>query len=115
MVYCSKCGTLNPETATVCSNCGAALQITGQQQYGPYWRHRRYREEYYGRGGHRFGALFAGIIIILVGMFLLLSQIYGFTLNWSAFWGLVVVFIGLWLIFIAMRINRRRRSTPPPQ
>jgi uncharacterized protein YbjQ (UPF0145 family) len=30
MVYCSKCGTQNPDTNTVCSNCGASLSSTSQ-------------------------------------------------------------------------------------
>jgi hypothetical protein len=113
MVYCSKCGTLNPYDAIICSKCSEPLHpAAGQEAYGPYWRHRHYRDEYHARRGSGWGALFVGIIIIVVGLTLLLSQIYGILINWSAWWAVVIIFVGLWLIFTAFRRSRRYR---PPQ
>jgi uncharacterized membrane protein YvbJ len=113
MVYCSKCGTLNPDDANVCSKCGVPLHpATGQKEYGSHWRRRQYRDEYYARRGSGWGGLFVGIIIIVVGLTLLLSQIYNITINWSAWWAIIVIIVGLWLIFIAFRRSRRYR---PPQ
>ena len=112
MVYCSKCGTQNPDNATTCSNCGAPFQpATPQEQYGPYWRQRRYRGQYYSRRGSGWGALFAGIVIIIIGLTLLLSQIYKIEINWSAGWAIVIIVVGLWLLFVAFR--RSRRYLPP--
>jgi hypothetical protein len=111
--YCSKCGILNPDDSMVCSKCGATLQpATPQEPYGPYWGHRHYRNEYYARRGGGWGALFVGIIAIVVGLTLLLSQIYNVPINWSAWWAIVIIFVGLWLLFAAFRRSRRYR---PPQ
>jgi hypothetical protein len=112
MVYCSKCGTLNPDDANVCSKCGGPLHPTAGQEYGPHWRRRQYRDEYYARRGSGWGGLFVGIIIIVVGLTLLLPQIYGISINWSAGWAIIVIIVGLWLILIGFRRSRRYR---PPQ
>ena len=68
MVYCTKCGTLNPDTATACSNCGAPLSVENR----PYTRYdrRRYYEEGYGyrRRGNGLGLLIAGLFILLLGL-----------------------------------------------
>jgi hypothetical protein len=112
MVYCSKCGTLNPDDANVCSKCGEPLHpAAGQEAYGPQWGRRHYRDEYCARRGSGWGGLFVGIIIIVVGLTLLLSQIYGISINWSAGWAIIVISVGLWLIFLAFRRSRKYRPT----
>jgi uncharacterized membrane protein YvbJ len=108
MVYCSKCGTLNADDANVCVKCGAPLQSADT---GPYWRHRHYRDEYYrdhARRGGGMGALFVGIIIVIVGLSLLLSQMYGIQLSWAYFWAFIIIFIGIWLLVRALVWHRRR-------
>jgi Flp pilus assembly protein TadB len=114
MVYCSRCGTLNAGDAAVCKNCGAPLQPTAQPNYGAYYRQRHYyRDDHYGHRGSGMGALFAGIVIILIGSVLLFSELYGVPINWSAWWAIVIVLVGLWLLFVAFRRNRRYRAPPP--
>ncbi|MCW4009672.1 MAG: zinc ribbon domain-containing protein [Candidatus Bathyarchaeota archaeon] len=111
MVYCSKCGTLNSDDANVCGNCGAPLATAARQkQYAP-WNHRHYQKEYHTGRGSGFGALFAGIVIILVGLALLFSQIYGIKINWDVWFAIGIVIVGLWLIFVAFRRSRRYSQT----
>ena len=113
MVYCSRCGTLNPDTATNCSNCGAPLS-TANAQHPPYdWRDQRrqyYRERYgyYRHGGSGIGLLIGGIIILLLA----LGFFYG--VFWQYFWPAILVVIGVWLIALFLIRNRRYRQ-PPPQ
>ena len=61
MVYCSKCGTQNPDTSVNCSNCGASLLGANPQdwQYARH-QHRHYDREYSKRSGG-IGLLIAGI------------------------------------------------------
>ncbi len=108
---------MNAEDAKFCTKCGTSLQSSqpSQPDYGDHWRNRytrrEYRDYYYPRQ-RGWGTLFVGVIIIIVGLALLLSQLTGFVINWSALWAIVVILVGLWLIFVALRISRRRR---PPQ
>jgi uncharacterized membrane protein YvbJ len=119
MVYCSKCGTLNSDNANICSNCGAALFASQSQSQteSPHWRRRQYREEYreYYRGRAGVGALFFGIVVLAIGLILFLSV----TLNVPAggyIWPTILILVGLWVLFIGLRRNRRNRYTqPPPQ
>ena len=60
MVYCSKCGTQNPDNATVCSNCGAPLYTVGQQYPGSEREHYRRVE------GECFGLPYGGVIASIV-------------------------------------------------
>jgi uncharacterized membrane protein YvbJ len=108
MVYCTKCGTLNPDDANVCSKCGASLYAR-QEEVGPYWRHRHHRDKYYGhaRGGGGLATLFIGIIIIVVGLTFLLSQIYGISFNWSSWWAIIIIIVGVWLLIRAFLWRRR--------
>jgi uncharacterized membrane protein YvbJ len=72
MVYCTKCGTKNPDDATTCSNCGAALNPTREERRRHY---RRYEQECFGipHGGAIVGIAF-GLIIVLAGMIIILQQ-----------------------------------------
>ena len=111
MVYCSRCGTLNPDSATNCSNCGAPLAAAGSQTPPYDWRAQRrqyYHERYgyYRQGGSGIGLLIGGIIILLLA----LGFFYG--TFWQFFWPAVLVIIGVWLIALFLIRNRRYRQPP---
>jgi len=111
---------MNADDAAFCTKCGTTLKSSqpSQPDYGAYWRHRHYGREYrdYYYPRHRgWGALFAGVIIIIIGLTLLLSEVYGFNINWSAWWAIIVIVIGLWLIFVAVRVSLRHRPQQQPQ
>lgn len=77
--YCSKCGTDNLDTATVCRNCGSALGGSGYQPVQPY------QQGYPAQSSEelkRLGAekkLVAGICGILIGGFGVHKFILGYT------------------------------------
>ena len=111
MVYCTKCGTLNPDSATNCSNCGAPLSGPENRPYSGYERQRYYRENYgYSRRGGGVGLLIAGLFIILIG----LAAFAGFTAFWNYFWPIVLILVGVWILVLGLRRNRRYNQTPPP-
>ena len=109
MVYCSKCGTQNPDDAKVCSNCGAPLYSVGQRYPGSDREHyRRVEGECFGlpNGGMIAGIVF-GIIIILVGLSLFL-QASGYTVSfWPVIWPSVIIILGI-LILLGALYRRRR-------
>jgi len=109
MVYCSKCGTQNPDNATVCSNCGAPLYTVGQQYRGSDREHyRRVENECFGlpNGGMIVGVIF-GTIILLVGLALFL-QASGYIIDlWSYIWPLIIIIFGI-LIVLGAIYGRRR-------
>jgi uncharacterized membrane protein YvbJ len=109
MVYCSKCGTQNPDTATVCSNCGAPLYTVGQQYPGSDREHyRRVESECFGLpNGGVIASILVGGIIILVGLGLFL-QASGYNFNlWSFIWPFFLIIIGL--LILAGAIYQRQR------
>ena len=110
MVYCTKCGTLNADTATICSNCGAPLNAENR----PYTRYdrRRYYEEGYHRRGNDFGLLIAGLFILLLGLAALFRSLNVF---WQYFWPVVLILLGAWILLWGLRRNRRYGQAPPPQ
>ena len=107
MVYCTKCGTKNADDATMCVNCGAPLYGTTTEE-GPYWRHRRYREEYYGY--HRRSGAFAGIIIgtiiLLIGFSFLVRELYNISIPWFE---VLIILLGVYIIARALTGWGRRR------
>ena len=110
MVYCSKCGTQNPDTNTVCSNCGAPLYTVGQRYPGSEREHyRRMENECFGlpNGGMIVGIV-VGVIIILVGLSLFLQASYGITIQ---FWPFIIIIFGI-LILIGALYRQRRYSQP---
>ena len=111
MVYCSKCGTQNPDTNTVCSNCGAPLYTVGQRYPGSDREHyRRMENECFGlpNGGMIVGIVI-GVIIILVGLGLFL-QTYGISID---VWPFILIIFGV-LILAGGIYSRRRYSQRPP-
>ncbi len=111
MVYCTRCGTLNPEGANNCSNCGAPLSIEQRPFSRHEWR-RYYEEEYhYHRHGSGFGLLIAGLFVVFLGLATLFGE---FSLFWQYFWPLVLVVIGVWLLLWGLRRNRRYNQPHNP-
>ena len=119
MVYCSRCGTQNPDTNTVCSNCGAPLNTVGQRYPGSDREHyRRMENECFGlpNGGMIVGAVI-GVIIILVGLGLFLESTYGISINfWQYIWPFIIIIFGVLILLGALRRQRRysQRLSPPP-
>jgi len=110
LVYCTRCGTFNPEGAINCSNCGAPLSTTSESRpYTPY-QHRPYHSDGHRHGGSGFGLLIAGLFIVIIGI----AALTGFTLFWTYFWPIVLILIGLWILLLGLRRNRRYRQAPPP-
>ena len=106
MVYCSKCGTQNPDTATVCSNCGAPLYTVGGRYAGSEREHyKRVENECFGLpNGGMIAAIVFGIIIILVGLTLFLRAQYNINID---VWPFILVIVGV--LIVAGALFRRRR------
>jgi fatty acid desaturase len=111
LVYCSRCGTLNPDTIITCSNCGAPLSVSENRSYSRFERRKYYRENYgSSRGGGGIGLLIIGLFIILMG----LAAFAGFTAFWNYFWPIVLVLVGVWILVIGLRHNRRYNQSTTP-
>jgi hypothetical protein len=112
MVYCTKCGTQNEDTALVCVKCGASLE-TGTYVSRRYER-RRAEEECFGlpHGGIIFG-LFIGVIILLWGFWEFLNILYPATFPSASIWPLILIIFGLLLVLGAL-YRLGRRPPPPP-
>jgi uncharacterized membrane protein YvbJ len=110
VVYCSRCGTQNPDDAQVCSNCGAPLYKVGQQYPGSDREHyHRMERECFGlpNGGLIVGVVI-GIIVILLGIGLFL-QTSGYIINFGSYlWAIILVVIGI-LILLGGVFGRRHR------
>ncbi len=106
MVYCTKCGTNNPDDAKVCKNCGAPLYTTGESRH-----YRQMEDECFGipRGGS-FVGLAIGLIILFAGIIYFLQQANIITGNVSNYvWPFAVIIFGVLIVFGALYGMRRRR------
>ena len=114
MVYCSKCGTQNPDTSTVCSNCGAPLYTVGQRYPGSDREHyRRMENECFGLpNGGMIVSLVIGIIIILIGLGLFLQAAYGISID---VWPIIIIIFGVLLVVGAVYRQRRYSQRPTAQ
>jgi divalent metal cation (Fe/Co/Zn/Cd) transporter len=109
LVYCINCGTFNADKVTNCSDCSAPLFSKENIRFS---RQQRQRYEYgyqSRRSGGGLGLLIVGLFIIIIGIIVLTD----FTLFWRYFWPIVLVLIGIWIIVIGLRRNRRYRVAPP--
>jgi len=106
MVYCSKCGTQNPDNNKVCSNCGAPLYTVGERYPGSEREHyRKVEDECFGLpNGGVIVTMIIGIIIILVGLGFFLQASFGISIN---FWPLIIIIFGI--LILAGALYRRRR------
>ena len=112
MVYCSKCGTQNEDSAEYCAKCGANLQ-TGT------WKSRRYErkkaeQECFGlpHGGAIVG-LAIGLIVLLWGILTLAQTMGWITEIPGNLWFIVLIVFGVLLIVGALYGITRRKSTEP--
>jgi uncharacterized membrane protein YvbJ len=109
MVYCTKCGTKNDDTATICTNCGATLR-TGTYESRRYERRRAEQECF----GLPHGGLIVGIIIgaiIVFWGFTMLAQQAGWITQQIEIWPFALILFGI--LIVAGAIYRyTRRSTP---
>lgn len=106
MVYCSKCGTRNDDTAKICSNCGVPLYTVGEQYPGSEREHyRRVENECFGLpNGRMIVGLVFGAILILVGLTMFLQATYNIRID---IWPLILVIVGI--LIVAGGLYRRRR------
>jgi len=111
MVYCTKCGTKNEDTALVCVKCGASLE-TGIYEPRRYER-RQAEEECFGlpHGGIIIG-LVIGVIILLWGSFELARQMKWITVV-PEIWPVAIIIFGL-IIVLGALYRLSRRPPPPP-
>jgi uncharacterized membrane protein YvbJ len=96
LVYCTKCGTQNPDDAVNCSNCGASLKPA------PYKEYRRYRyanDMRFGGRSHIWGIVI-GLFIITIGV----SSLLGVNI-WDKVWPAFIILVGL--IIVANAVMRR--------
>jgi uncharacterized membrane protein YvbJ len=105
MVYCTKCGTKNPDDATTCSQCGASLYPAKEERERYY---RRYEHECFGipRGGIIVG-MAIGAIIVVAGLIWLLQQAELIPQGVSV-WPFAAIIFGI-LILIGALYGMRRR------
>jgi uncharacterized membrane protein YvbJ len=109
MVYCSKCGTQNEDTAEYCVKCGANLQ-TGTYASRRYER-RRMEHECFGlpHGGAIVG-LAIGIIILIWGIFTLADAMKWIEQTPSL--GFIVLIIFGVLLIVGAVYGMTRRKSP---
>jgi uncharacterized membrane protein YvbJ len=111
MVYCTKCGTKNEDTALVCVSCGASLQ-TGTYVSRRYER-RRMEQECFGlpHGGAIVG-IAIGVIILLWGL-VWLGQQTGTIARTVEIWPIAAIIFGILIVIGAIYGLSRRPPTPP--
>jgi hypothetical protein len=104
LVYCTKCGTNNVDAASVCVNCGAPLYGASDKRTPHVTRYDR--EYSYHRRGRPLVGIFIGLIIILVGFGLLLSELYGIDIPWGP---IILILIGVFILVRLLLVRSRRR------
>jgi len=121
MVYCTKCGTKNPDDAKVCSQCGASLYAVGEREgqgrvEDECWGTRREGEPYRRVEHECFGiprggvivAIAIGLIILLAGFIVLLQQAKLIAPNINAGPFILIIFGILIVIGALYGLSRRR-------
>jgi len=109
MVYCSKCGTKNEDTALVCVNCGASLE-TGTHVSRRYER-RRMEQECFGLPhGGAFVGIAIGVIILLWG-FWEIMRAFNPSFPAAQIWPIALVIFGILIVIGAIYGLSRRPPT----
>ena len=104
MVYCTKCGTNNADGAMVCVNCGASLYgASGEGR--PYLRYGRYERDGFPRSGRPIVGIFIGLIVILAGFSLLVTELYGIDIPWLP---IIMILVGVFVLLRLLQVRRRR-------
>ncbi|MCK4444584.1 MAG: zinc-ribbon domain-containing protein [Thermoplasmata archaeon] len=113
MVYCHKCGNQNPDEATFCNKCGAPMHAAA----APQWQAKRDdcdRGDDPCTGSKRGDAIFWGIIVILIGLWILfefvLKNVFPDNplIKDFEFWWLFGLIIGIAIIIAGVRLITRR-------
>jgi uncharacterized membrane protein YvbJ len=106
IVYCTKCGTNNSDSMTVCVQCGAPLYGTSGKSR-PYWSWGRYERDYgYHRRGRPFIGILIGLILILGGLTVLISELYRIHIPWLP---IVLILVGVFILLRLFQVRSRRR------
>ena len=105
MVYCSNCGTLNSDEATVCVKCGASLHGT-RVETTLETKRRQWQDEYehHPRRGRAIAILAIGLIILLWGFSILVANVYRVNIPWGP---IILVLMGFFIIIAGIRARRR--------
>ena len=106
LVYCTKCGSKNEDTAVVCVSCGASLQ-TGTVESRRYERRRAEGDCF----GLPHGGAIAGIVIgfmIFLWGFLELARQQRWIVQDVSIWWLFIIIIGVLMIAGAIYRSTRR-------
>ena len=110
MVYCSKCGQQNADGARFCSSCGASLGAVRKDTEKEC--ENQCEDECH--GGPRGGSIIWGVIIALIGLFIViefgLKNVEGMP-PWIAdfqFWWIIPVIIGIAIIIAGIRMMSRK-------
>ncbi len=111
VVYCTRCGTQNPDNARNCSNCGAPLYTLGEQYPGSDREHyKRMEGECFGLpNGGMIVAIVFGAIIIIVGLGLFLEASGIIISFWGALWPIIIIIFGVLIVLGAIFGRRRHR------
>jgi len=109
MSYCQKCGIKNEDDAEYCKKCGASLAGLKKSQEKEW--DKKCEDEC--AGGSRGWAIFWGVIIILVGLFIIFEMVFKNMLkleimNQIEFGWIIAAVIGLFIIILGVRILSRR-------
>jgi uncharacterized membrane protein YvbJ len=115
MTYCQKCGTKNDDDAEFCKKCGATLK-GDKKSVEKEWDKKCDQECQQGPAGRGWG-IFWGIIIILVGLWIIfefvLKKIEDLppALEWIhtfPFGLIIAVVVGIFVIIFGLRILGKR-------
>jgi hypothetical protein len=111
MVYCSKCGKKNEDDAEFCNKCGASL--TGSIKDRKKEHDDRCEEECAVGKHSPFASLFWGVIVILVGLWIifelvipntdLANRLPSWLINFE-WWWLIGLIIAIAIIVTGIRI-----------
>ncbi|MFQ5820031.1 MAG: zinc ribbon domain-containing protein [Candidatus Heimdallarchaeota archaeon] len=121
MVFCSKCGSENPEGATTCSNCGTGLSPSTRPRRARRSSNVCWEEEQKGIG--RGGIITIGIVFICTSFFIYIALTYPeqFSAFWENFgtrlgnifesgtWALIFLPVGIIIIVYALFFYDRKR------
>jgi len=106
LVYCTKCGSKNEDTAVVCVKCGANLQ-TGTVESRRYERRHRENECFGLPHGGAIAGIVIGALIFLWGFFMLAEQQRWIT-QAPELWWLVIIIIGILMVVGGIYRSTRR-------
>jgi ribosomal protein L37E len=104
IVYCTKCGTNNVDSRTVCVQCGVPLYGTSGKSR-PYWNGGHYERDYsYHRRGRPYIGILIGLILILAGLSVLVSELYGIHIPWLP---VVLILVGVFILLRLFHVRSR--------